>query len=164
MTFNDIQQEVTAMLSVPDEDLTPEQREAMELYLDELAKLESEKIDGFGQFLKLQSALAEACKEEARRLTAKAKAAESRLAWLKEHYTTTLRNSGLKTVSGSAYTISVRESVAVAVTARVDELPELYCRTKTTREPDKAVIKEALKEGLDIPGCALMKTYSLQVR
>ena len=152
------------MLSIPDEELTPEQRLTLDVYMDELAKMEADKVDGFGQFLKIQTALAEACKEEARRLTAKAKAAESRLAWLKEHYTIALRNNGLKKVSGNAYTISVRESEAIAVTAQTEELPELYRRTKTTMEPDKATIKEALKGGLHIPGCALVKPYSLQVR
>lgn len=164
MTFNDIQQEVAAMLSVSDEDLTPEQREAMDAYMDELAKLEADKVDGFGQFLKIQSALAEACKEEARRLAAKAKATEASLARLKEHYTFTLRSNGLKKVSGNAYTISVRESEAVAVTAQTEELPELYRRITIGIEPDKNAIKEALKGGLTIPGCALVKTYSLQVR
>lgn len=163
-TFNEIQQELAEMLSIPDEELTPEQREAMDAYIDELAKLEADKVDGFGQFLKIQSALAEACKEESRRLAAKARAAESRLAWLKEHYTIVLRENGLKKVSGNAYTISVRESEAVAVTAQTEELPELYRRITIRIEPDKNAIKEALKGGLTIPGCALMKTYSLQVR
>lgn len=152
-TFNEIQQEIAGMLCIPDEELTPEQREAMNVYIDELAKLEADKVDGFGQFLKIQAALADACKEESRRL-----------AWLKEHYTIALRENGLKKVSGNAYTISVRETEAVAVTAQMEELPELYRRTKTTVEPDKPTIKEALKGGLTIPGCALVKTYSLQVR
>ena len=144
-TFNEIQQEIAGMLSIPDEELTPEQREAMDAYMDELAKVEADKV-------------------EAKRLIAKAKAAEASLARLKEHYTFTLRSNGLKKVSGNAYTISVRESEGVAVTAQTEELPELYRRTKTTVEPDKAVIKESLKSGLTIPGCALVKTYSLQVR
>lgn len=152
------------MLSIPDEELTPRQREAMDAYMDELAKVEADKVDGFGQFLKIQSALADACKEEAKRLIAKAKAAEASLARLKEHYTTTLRTNGLKKVSGNAYTISVMESDAVAVTGRTEELPELYRRTKTTVEPENGLIKEALKGGLTVPGCALVKTYSLQVR
>ena len=70
-TFNEIQQELAGMLSIPDEELTSEQREAMDAYIDELAKLEADKVDGFGQFLKIQSALAEACKEESRRLAAR---------------------------------------------------------------------------------------------
>ena len=92
-TFNEIQQEIAGMLCIPDEELTPEQREAMNVYIDELAKLEADKVDGFGQFLKIQAALADACKKEARRLAAKARTAESRLAWLKEHYTIALRET-----------------------------------------------------------------------
>lgn len=163
-TFEQIQSEIASMLSIPDDELTPEQRSAMDAYMDELATAEQNKVDGFGQFIKLQSALAEACKEEAKRLAAKAKSAESRLAYLKELYITSMRTNGLKKLSGNAYTISIRETEAVAVTAQMEELPELYRRTKTTVEPDKPTIKEALKGGLTIPGCALVKTYSLQVR
>ena len=164
MTFNEIQTEIAGMLSIPDEELTPEQKLAMDTYMDELAKLEADKVDGFGQFLRLQSDLVAACKEEAKRLAAKAKAAESRLAWLKEHYTTALRTNGLKKVSGRVYTISIRESESVAVTAQPGTLPPLYIRTKVIEEPDKPVIKEALKAGIAVPGCELVKTYSLNIR
>ena len=163
-TFEQIQSEITSMLSIPDDELTPEQRAAMDAYMDELARAESDKVDGFGQFIKLQFALADACEEEAKRLAAKAKAAESRLAYLKELYITSMRTSGIKKISGNAYTISVREADAVAVTVQVETLPEIYRRTKITVEPEKTLIKEALKGGLNIPGCALVKTYSLQVR
>ena len=43
-TFNEIQQEIAGMLCIPDEELTPEQREAMNVYIDELAKLEADKV------------------------------------------------------------------------------------------------------------------------
>lgn len=151
------------MLSIPDDELTPEQRSAMDAYMDELATAEQNKVDGFGQFIKLQSALAEACKEEAKRLAAKAKSAESRLAYLKELYITSMRNNALKKLAGNAYTISVRESDIVAV-EDVGALPEIYQRVKTIVEPEKAMIKEALKDGLEISGCRLVKNYSLQVR
>lgn len=152
------------MLYVPDEELSPEQRSALEEYMDELAKAESDKVDGFGQFLKIESAKAEACKEEAKRLASKAKAAESRLAALKGLYVSTMLSNGLKKVAGNAYTVSIRESESVAVTAQIETLPDIYRRTKITIEPEKALIKEALKGGLNVPGCELVKTYSLQVR
>lgn len=164
MTFAEIQTEIAGMLSIPDEELTPEQKLAMDTYMDELAKLEADKVDGFGQFLRLQSDFAAACKEESKRLAAKAKAAERRLAWLKERYTTALRTNGLKKVSGHVYTISIRESESVAVTAQPGTLPPLYIRTKVIEEPDKPVIKEALKAGIAVPGCELVKTYSLNIR
>lgn len=163
MTFVQIQEEIASMLSIPDEELTPEQRETMASYLDELASMEVSKVDGFGQFLKIQSSHAAACKEEAKRLAGKAKAAESKLAYLKESYLMAMRQQNLKKVSGNAYTLSVRESEAVAVTALVENLPPLYRREKISLEPEKILIKEALKGGISIPGCELVKSYSLQV-
>lgn len=162
-TFAQIQEEIASMLSIPDDELSSEQREAMHTYLDELASMETSKIDGFGQFLKIQSSLADACKEEAKRLAGKAKAAEEKLSYLKESYLMAMRQQNLKKISGNAYTISVRESEVVAITSLVESLPELYRREKISLEPEKVLIKEALKGGVIIPGCTLIKSYSLQV-
>lgn len=163
-SFDAIQQEITGMLSVPDEELTDEQQAMMSTYLDELGQQEVAKVDAFGQFLRVQSATAEACKKEAQRLASKAKTAESRIAWLKAKYLDIMQANGLRKVQGNAYTLSVMESEAVAVTADIRNLPEFFIRRKETVEADKAVIKEALKAGKVIPGCELRKSYSLQVR
>ena len=45
--FADIQTEIAAMLDIPDEELTDEQRQVMEDYLDELGVAEAAKVDGF---------------------------------------------------------------------------------------------------------------------
>lgn len=163
-SFDAIQQEIAGMLSVPDEELTDEQRAMMDAYLDELGQQEAAKVDAFGQFLRVQSATAEACKKEAQRLRNKAKTAESRIAWLKAKYLDIMQTNGLRKVQGNAYTLSVRENEAVAVPEDVSALPDLYLRRKTSVEADKAVIEEALKAGQVIPGCELRKSYSLQVR
>lgn len=162
-TFNEIQQEIADMLTLSDEELTDEQRAAMDAYLDELGSMEADKADAFGQFLKLESGKAEVLKEESKRLATKAKAAENRIASIKAYYLTVMQQRGLKKVQGGAYCIKVRESEAVAVTAMVDTLPDVYKRIKTTVEPDKVAIKEALKGGVEIDGCSLQKSYSLQV-
>lgn len=163
-TFDQIQNEIAAMLSIPDEDLDDVQRKALDAYLDELATAEASKVDGFGQFIRLQSALAEACKEEAKRLAAKARTAEARIAFLKAKYVASMQGVGVKKISGAVYTLSVRENEAVAITARVETLPEIYQRKKTTVEPDRIAIRNALKDGAEIPGCTLGKTYSLHIR
>lgn len=163
-SFDAIQQEIAGMLSVPDEELTDEQQAMMNAYLDELGQQEAAKVDAFGQFLRIQSATAEACKKEAQRLASKAQTAESRIAWLKAKYLNIMQTNGLRKVQGNSYTLSVRESEAVAVPQDVSGLPELYLRRKETIEADKAVIKEALAAGQEVPGCELRKSYSLQVR
>lgn len=163
-TFEQIQNEIAAMLSIPDEDLDDVQRKALDAYLDKLATAEASKVDGFGQFIRLQTVQAKACKEEAKRLAAKAKTAESRIAFLKAKYVASMQGVGVKKISGAVYTLSVHENEAVAITAQTETLPEIYQRKKITVEPDTIAIRNALKDGAEIPGCTLGKTYSLQIR
>lgn len=163
-TFEQIETEIAGMLTVPDEELTEEQRAVMDDYLDELAGQEAQKVDGFGRFVKMQTAFAEAYKKEGQRLLSKAKSAEARLAYLKARYLEIMQGHGLRKVNGDAYTLSVRESEVVSITQRFEDLPEAYLRRKTTLEPDKTAIKAALKAGTAIPGCDLVRVYNLQIR
>jgi len=162
-TFAQIQEEISAMLSIPDEDLTEEQRVAMDAYLDELAGQEADKVDAFGQFLRLEQARIESARHEANRLAKKAKTAAERIAWLKHKYLCIMQSAGLKKVQGSVYTVSLREAECVDVTD-LSALPELYLRRKELVEPDKACLRETLKAGIAVPGATLVKTQSLQVR
>jgi len=163
-SFEAIQEEIAGMLSIPDDELTDEQRAAMDTYLNDLGTQEAAKVDSFGQFLRVQSATADACKKEAQRLASKAKTAEGRISWLKAKYLDIMRSNGIRKIQGNVYALSIRESDAVAVPMDVSALPEIYLRRKESVEADKAVIKEALKAGQVIPGCELRKSYSLQVR
>lgn len=162
-TFDAIQTEIATMLNIPDEELSDEQREVMENYLDELATAEADKVDGFAQFVRIESAHAEAMKEEAKRLAAKAKSRANRIAFLKERYLGIMYSHGLKKVEGNAYTLSIRHNAAVSVPAQIDILPPDYVRTTVTQEADRAAIKDALKAGIEVPGCALVETHSLYI-
>ena len=162
-SFSDICDETSSMLSIPDEDLTDEQRAAMDAYLNDLARAEADKVDAFGQFVRIESAKADACKKEAQRLANKAKTAEGRISYLKHLYLCTMQTNGLKKVQGSSYTLSIREADSVDVTD-IAALPDMYVKIDTTVKPDKVVLKEALKGGLEIPGASLVKTSSLLIR
>lgn len=104
-TFDQIQTEILAMISIPDEELTDDQRAMMDAYLDELGRQEAAKVDAFAQFLKIQAATADACKKEASRLSDKARTAENRIAWLKAKYLDIMQANGLRKVQGNAYTL-----------------------------------------------------------
>lgn len=164
-SFENIPQEIANMLDVPDDMLTEEQRAMMDSYLDELGHQEAEKVDGFAQFIRIQTGVTEACKKEDKRLAEKAKTAESRIGWLKNKYLTIMQINGLKKVTGSAYTLYIRENESVVVEdmAALEKEP-LFVRTKTIIEPDKGTIKEAIKAGQTVPGCELRKSLSLQIR
>lgn len=85
-TFAQIQAEITAMLDIPDDELDESQRQAMDAYLEELGIQEAAKIDGFAQFIRLESMRADSLREESRRLAVRAKTAENRIGFLKNHY------------------------------------------------------------------------------
>lgn len=160
----DIETEISSMLSIPDEQLNDEQRAAMDAYLDELAGQEAEKIDSFAAFLRAETARAKYFKEEAQRLSSKAKTAEGRINYLKHQYLCTMQSAGLTKIQGNAYSVSIRQTPSVEVTD-VDSLDDMYCRiVPAKREPDKKLIAEALKGGMTIPGCRLTHNDSLQIR
>lgn len=167
LRFSDIQNEIEDMLDIPDSELTPEQHQAMDEYLNELGQQEAAKIDSFSRFIRQQTAIAEAMKEESQHLANKARSIQNRIDYLKRHYLAIMQVHGLKKVSGDIYSIGVRESIKVEIT-NLDALKSmdnpLYLKTEITYKPDKQTIKEALKSGLEIPGCQLEKSYSLNIR
>jgi len=163
-TMKSLQEEISNMLSVNDEDLTEEQKKMMDAYLDELGHAESEKIDGFAAFIREESYRAKYYAEEAKRLANKAKTAEGRISFLKAKYLNIMRENGVSKIKGNAYTLSIRHIPHVVVDDDA-QLDDLYMRIiPEKREPDKVVIREALKGGVEIPGCRLEQTDSLQIR
>lgn len=162
MTFSQIQEEIRNMLDVPDDELTDEQRETLCAYLDELGDQEASKVDSFGEFIRLESARAEALKAEAQRLANKARTAANRISFLKSRYLDAMQRNGLTNVRGQVYALSVRATDVVTITNEV-MLPKRFVVEKTTIMPDKMAIKDALKKGEDIPGAILDKSYSLRV-
>ena len=162
-TFDHIEEELSAMLSIPDEELTEEQKLDLEQYLDELAGQEEDKIDRFCRFVRIETERAEAIKEESRRLARKAQTAQSRIDYIKARYLNVMQQHGVRKISGKVYTASVRESQAVAIENQ-SSIPEQYWKVREERSLDKVMVKNTIKAGIEVPGCSLVPTYSLLTR
>ena len=158
----DIEHEIENVLSVDDGTLFDAESAAVDTYLEELANAEAEKIDNFCRYIRMKAADAAAKREEAGRLMNSARSDENTVAFLKARYVAVMRKHGLQKIKGAAYKISMRASDVVSITNE-DKLPPEFMRVKTSTEPDKAAIKAALKDGQEIPGAELAKSYSLQV-
>ena len=162
-TFAAIQQEIASMLDVADEELTEEQRATMDAYLNELGQQEAEKVDSFAAFIRIQTAMAKALKEEAKYLSGRAKTIENRIDGLKAHYQHVMTMNNLTKIAGTTHTISLRNNKSVAVSETViDSLPDEY--KKVTIEPRKTEIKKALEAGVVLEGCKIVETQSLNIR
>ena len=162
-TFDHIEEELSAMLSIPDEELTEEQKLDLEHYLDELAGQEADKIDRFCQFVRIESERADAIKAESKRLARKAQTAQNRLDYIRARYLTIMQQHGVRKVSGKVYTASVRESQAVAIEDQA-VIPAEFWKVKEERTVDKVMVKNHIKAGQVVPGCSLIPTYSLLTR
>lgn len=166
-TFAHIQEEIANILNIPENELTEEQTKLIDIYLNELGQQEADKIDGFASFIRQQSAIAETIKKESQHLKDKSEAMQNKIDRFKNHYLSIMRNHGLKKISGEVYSIAVRESSRVNVSnldALVKDNNPVWIKTEVTYKPDKTAIKEALKDGIDVPGCQLEKGFSLNIR
>lgn len=106
------------------------------------------------------NAEAKAIKEQEGILAERRKAAEAKSERLKEYLMYALQGEKLKTGKVS---IGYRRSIAVDISDE-SEIPDDYTVVKTTTQPDKAAIKEALKNGEVIPGCSLVERCSIQIK
>lgn len=80
---------------------------------------------------------------------------------LKESLLVAVENFG--DIEADIFKISTRKSEAVEI---VDEgkIPMPYFRTKTIVEFDKVKIKEAIKEGKEVPGASLKQNKNLSIK
>lgn len=131
------------------------------LDMDRLASLQlafDEKVEGIACWIKELVAEAKAVKEEKDKLANRQKSLENRAESLKFYLGTYLNGQKFKSPK---VTISYGKTVSVEV-EDWKQLPEEFLKTKDP-EPDKTSIKDALKNGVEIPGCALVENKHLRI-
>ena len=158
MKFEDIQSEIDNILELDGAELTDEQKQAVDEYLDALALQEADAVDGLCRYIRHLAAEAKAQREEARRLASK----ENSLNYLKAGLLVSMRRRGIEKVKGNAYKASIRKTPVVQIDDE-DALPDEYKRTTVTVAPDKIAIRDALKIGATVPGARMATSETLQV-
>lgn len=134
------------------------------LSADELHAVEaeaSEKIEATALYLRELDAEAKAAKEEADRMLARVKSMQKRSDYLKAMLLDALHATGK--VKTGRVTVSIRTTKAVEIAEGAD-LPEAYTTVKTTVSPNKVAIKQALLDGVEVPGCHLEARESVSIR
>lgn len=119
------------------------------------------KIEATALYLRELDAEAKAAKEEADRMLDRVKSMQKRSDYLKAMLIEALHATGK--VKTSRVTVSIRTTQAVAIEEGAN-LPEAYTTVKTTVSPNKIAIKQALIDGIDVPGCRLEARESVSIR
>lgn len=121
----------------------------------------AEKIEATALYLRELDAEAKAAKEEADRMLARVKSMQKRSDYLKAMLLDALHATGK--VKTGRVTVSIRTTKAVEI-AEGANLPEAYTTVKTTVSPNKVAIKQALLDGVEVPGCSLEARESVSIR
>ena len=121
----------------------------------------SDKIEATALYLRELDAEAKAAKDEADRIIARVKSMQKRSDYLKAMLLEALHATGK--VKTARVTVSIRTTQAVEVSEGAN-LPEAYTTVKTTVSPNKIAIKQALLDGVEVPGCHLEARESVSIR
>lgn len=143
-------------------DVDPETGEI--LNADNLHAVEAEasdKVEATALYLRELDAEAKAAKDEADRMIARVKSMQKRSDYIKSMLLDALHATGK--VKTARVTVSIRTTKAVEI-AEGANLPEAYTTVKTTVSPNKVAIKQALIDGIEVPGCHIEERESVQIR
>lgn len=169
-TLYDITDDLRAfddLLEQADGDVSdPAVLEAIEKWMTELDIDLTNKVDGYAAYINDMLAKAQARKDEADRLRARAKANEATARRLKERLMWAMQERGMKKIDTPRFTVSWQKAggkVGLDVQVPGDQLPPRF--QKVVIEPDNAAIREALDAGEEVDGCSLMERgTSLRIR
>lgn len=130
---------------------------------DELDALEMEresKVESLALYVKELRAEADALKNEEGALAKRRKAASNKADSIASYLASVLNNEKFKT---SKVAISYRTSRPLRCE---DEsvVPDEWFRVTTNRELDKASIKEAIADGVEVPGCSIDEVKNIQIK
>ena len=156
--------EIAPALRFALDDIVVDEETGEILSADELHAVEAEaaeKVEATALYLRELDAEAKAAKEEADRMLARVKSMQKRSDYLKAMLLNALHATGK--VKTARVTVSIRTTQAVAVDEGAT-LPEAYTTVKTTVSPNKVAIKQALLDGVEVPGCSLEARESVSIR
>lgn len=115
-------------------------------------------------FRNLES-IAEQLKAEELRLSNRRKAFEKRAANLKNYLLTNMERAGINKIESPWFVISVRQNPEAVSIESEDLIPKDYFREIPAKfEVDKTLIKQAIKDGHEVPGCRLTRSTRLEIK
>jgi hypothetical protein len=140
-------------------EITPELSEALAITEEQLQN----KSVAYSFVIKQMDADVEIIDAEIKRLQAAKKQREKASEYLKERIKHAMDTFQIDEIKTPLVKINFRKSETVEV-QDVNALPSLYKVVKVTEQADKAAIKAALKDGVEVTGCTIETHRNLQIK
>ena len=125
---------------------------------DTLVGIEGElgdKLDAIMLHARNLEGQAKTLDEESKRLADRKKSFENQVKSLKKYALDCLSTSGLDKLKTTKNTFTARAGVVRVIIDNEDALPNELVDVQTITAPDKKAIKEAIENGIDVPGAHL---------
>lgn len=113
----------------------------------------ADKVDGYCRLIGNLDAEEKALREEAARLSDRAKTRTAQKDRLKTVLQGVMAQRNLPRVQTARYTVFRTKGRNIALIQDAQAIPETFCRV--IRDPDKSAILAALLEGIEVPGAVL---------
>lgn len=140
-------------------ELTPELEEALMI---NQANLET-KSTNYGLVIKQMEYECDILDSELKRLQGLKKSRENAIDRLKHNISEAMKLYGYDKIETPVLKLSFRKSETVEIDNEM-QVPDDYKVTKVSVTADKKLIKEAIKEGLEIPGAHIEVHQNLQIK
>ena len=139
-----------------------------EVIADTLESLQfpiEEKAKNVAMVIRNIEASAKAIKEAADAMILRAKSEENRAKNLKGYLQSAMEATGITKIESPYFVISLRNNPESVVIDAESQIPADYMREiPASYSPDKTLIKKAIQDGYEVPGCHLTRTQSLQIK
>ena len=143
--------------------------------ISEDGELDPEAFDAFQQIKEDRDTVIEACiladkndkamiealDKEIKTLQERKKSLSNKIEWREGYLTNVLAGEKFETARAKA---SFRKSERVVLTVEPTELPEMFQKVKIETTADKTAIKNELKAGRTVDGCALETSLNIQIK
>lgn len=124
------------------------------------------KANNVAMFARNLESTALAIKEAEGAMAARRKAIEKRAEGLRRYLLSSMQTAGIQSIECPYFKLSVRANPASVNVFDERQIPAQYMRQPEPPPlaPDKTAIKEALKAGIDVPGCVLTAGHRLEIK
>jgi len=124
-----------------------------------------EKLTNIGFVIRNIDAEVAAMKDAEEKISARRKSKENRIARLKAYALANMLATGKTKIESPYFVMGLRNNPESVVIDAESQIPQDYMREiPATYSPDKTLIKKAIQDGFDVPGCHLTRTQSLQIK
>lgn len=137
--------------------------EVMKDTLDSIEDAIENKAENIAKLVRNLESDVSAYKEEEDRLKTKRQATENKVKWLKTYLEDNMKLTGKTKFKSGMFNFSIQKNPASVNITDERIIPDEFLIQQPPKV-DKTSLKEALKNGIDVPGAELKQTEGLRIR